>query len=75
MSYSSKIRLFNTHVDCSFLLLKEANLLFLQDRLNFYTCHCAPGYYGVNCETAHDECASTPCKNDAVCTVSPVSWQ
>jgi len=26
-----------------------------------YTCECAPGYEGTNCETEIDECAANPC--------------
>ncbi|XP_046354294.2 uncharacterized protein LOC124133797 isoform X2 [Haliotis rufescens] len=39
-----------------------------------YTCHpytgaktCAPGWYGMNCEVNVDDCASSPCLNEAMC--------
>jgi len=41
----------------------------MQDLIGYYTCHCAPGFYGRNCETDHDECASNPCNNGANCVV------
>lgn len=31
-------------------------------------CKCQPGYTGKYCETEIDECASTPCQNNATCT-------
>ncbi|XP_035685536.1 cartilage intermediate layer protein 2-like [Branchiostoma floridae] len=38
------------------------------DRVNGYTCDCAEGYEGDNCETDTDECASGPCNNGGTCT-------
>ncbi|XP_005107991.1 MAM and LDL-receptor class A domain-containing protein 1-like [Aplysia californica] len=32
-----------------------------------YTCRCAPGYTGPNCETDIDDCQLLPCQNKAVC--------
>lgn len=32
-----------------------------------YTCHCAPGYTGTNCEENIDDCSSSPCQNGGVC--------
>ena len=58
-----------------FISKTEANLLIsMQDRIDYYTCHCALGFYGLNCETDVDECSSNPCKNGGDCTVSPASW-
>ena len=34
----------------------------------FYTCACAPGFMGVNCQTNINECAANPCQNGGVCT-------
>ena len=45
----------------------------MQDLIGYYTCDCAPGFYGRNCETDHDECASNPCSNGADCRVDPTS--
>ena len=38
-----------------------------KDKVNAYSCACAGGYTGVNCETEIDECASSPCQNGAYC--------
>ena len=38
--------------------------------LNGFSCNCAPGYTGVHCEEDVNECASSPCRNEAACTVS-----
>ncbi|XP_033121759.1 fibropellin-1-like isoform X2 [Anneissia japonica] len=32
-----------------------------------YSCQCAPGYEGDNCETNINECSSSPCQNGAGC--------
>jgi len=41
----------------------------VQDLIGYYTCHCAPGFYGRNCETDHDQCASNLCNNGGNCIV------
>lgn len=53
--------------------VQVASVISVQDQINFYTCYCAPGYYGRNCEIDADECAPKPCKNGATCTVSLAS--
>eukprot|EP00058_Branchiostoma_floridae_P005497 XP_002590985.1 hypothetical protein BRAFLDRAFT_69464 [Branchiostoma floridae] len=37
-----------------------------QDRVNSFTCQCAPGFTGTLCEDI-DECSSAPCQNEATC--------
>ncbi|KAI0224471.1 hypothetical protein LSAT2_024539 [Lamellibrachia satsuma] len=36
--------------------------------VNTYTCSCAGGYNGVNCQIDVDECDSKPCLNGGTCT-------
>ncbi|WAR08268.1 FBP1-like protein, partial [Mya arenaria] len=38
------------------------------DQVNSYTCACAPGYTGDDCETEIDECSSNSCSNNGQCT-------
>jgi hypothetical protein len=33
-----------------------------------YTCSCAPGYSGANCDGVIDNCAGAPCLNGGACT-------
>jgi hypothetical protein len=33
-----------------------------------YTCACAPGFTGTNCEINIDDCAGSPCQNGGACT-------
>ena len=44
--------------------------IHFQDRVNGFDCQCASGYYGDQCETETDECASNPCQNAIRCHVS-----
>ena len=37
------------------------------DHVNEYSCTCADGYMGLNCEIEINECDSNPCLNGAVC--------
>uniref|UniRef100_A0A8C3ALM6 Versican core protein n=1 Tax=Cyclopterus lumpus TaxID=8103 RepID=A0A8C3ALM6_CYCLU len=34
---------------------------------SIYTCSCAPGYIGDQCEIDFDECQSNPCRNGGTC--------
>ncbi|KAI0224472.1 hypothetical protein LSAT2_024540 [Lamellibrachia satsuma] len=36
--------------------------------VNTYTCSCAGGYSGLNCQNDVDECDSKPCQNGGTCT-------
>ncbi|XP_046614315.1 neurogenic locus protein delta isoform X2 [Neodiprion virginianus] len=33
-----------------------------------YTCSCAPGFKGTDCETSLQDCSSNPCRNGGSCT-------
>ncbi|XP_052782904.1 delta-like protein D [Mya arenaria] len=37
------------------------------DRAEGYQCYCVPGYHGVHCELAYNECLSSPCQNNGRC--------
>jgi len=36
--------------------------------VNGYSCACAPGFYGLSCETEVNECDPHPCVNQGNCT-------
>uniref|UniRef100_A0A1I8G0V6 Delta-like protein n=1 Tax=Macrostomum lignano TaxID=282301 RepID=A0A1I8G0V6_9PLAT len=38
-----------------------------KDSSPWYSCSCAPGFTGQNCETNIDDCQPNPCKNGATC--------
>ena len=38
------------------------------DGINSYTCHCAAGYTGSNCQHRINPCDPKPCLNGATCT-------
>ena len=40
-----------------------------------YTCACAAGYTGANCETDIDECASSPCQHGGACVDGANDYQ
>ncbi|MDI1432520.1 FG-GAP-like repeat-containing protein [Polyangium sorediatum] len=40
------------------------------DGVDSYTCQCAPGFTGTNCETNVDGCTPNPCQNGGTCTDS-----
>ena len=37
------------------------------DEVNDYSCECATGYTGEDCETNIDDCVGEPCLNGATC--------
>ena len=37
------------------------------DGVNQYTCQCAPGFSGTNCDVNVDECVGSPCLNGGTC--------
>ncbi|XP_063417878.1 fibropellin-1-like [Mytilus trossulus] len=43
------------------------NTATCNDQVNKYSCTCASGFTGTNCETDIDECSSNPCQNGATC--------
>jgi hypothetical protein len=43
---------------------------FQRSGLPAYSCHCARGWAGLQCNVDLDECASFPCQNEGVCKES-----
>ena len=41
-----------------------------QDTIGSYTCVCATGWSGANCDENIDDCDPDPCLNGATCIVS-----
>jgi len=37
------------------------------DKVNFFTCNCAFGFFGVACENVTNFCSPNPCLNGATC--------
>ncbi|XP_033099348.1 fibropellin-3-like, partial [Anneissia japonica] len=40
------------------------------DEVNAFTCQCAAGFSGNNCESVIDPCMQNPCENNGVCESS-----
>ena len=53
----------------------QTNIAITQDGIAEYSCICAAGYTGSDCQTNIDECASNLCVNGATCTVSHVIYR
>jgi cell division septum initiation protein DivIVA len=51
--------------DCASKPCKNGGIC--HDGVDSYTCECANGWTGENCETNVDDCASNPCKNGGTC--------
>ena len=48
----------------------RANIITNQDTIGSYTCICATGWSGANCDDNIDDCDPDPCLNGATCIVS-----
>lgn len=57
---------FGANVCASMPCISQNNRVCV-DTFNAYTCECAPGYMGTNCDVDIDECADGPCNNGATC--------
>merc|ERR1712224_885347 len=45
------------------------------DEVDDYTCECAEGYSGNNCEINIDDCAGNPCQNGSQCVDGVAGYQ
>ena len=46
-----------------------STIIITQDDIAQYTCTCAAGYTGKDCQINIDDCVSSPCMNDGTCKV------
>jgi hypothetical protein len=35
--------------------------------INYYSCNCLPGFFGINCQEITKPCISVPCQNNGTC--------
>lgn len=54
---------------CALTLCEREPCLYGQCHLTeaSYTCHCQPGYTGINCERKQRPCADNPCSGHGEC--------
>ncbi|XP_033634228.1 fibropellin-1-like [Asterias rubens] len=71
----------NCHMSCGVCIDDECSSSPCQndatcvDGIDSYTCTCAAGFEGINCEIDIDECTSSPCLNNGTCVDRPNGFE